>query len=230
MKTRILYVEDEPFLGKIVRETLESQGFEVYLVADGAKVISMVGTTKPDICVLDVMLPNVNGFTLGKQIKGAYPHLPVIFLTAKVETEDIITGFNSGGTDYIRKPFSVKELIVRINNQLKLAKHTSHGETKISGDIALGKVVFKPDIMELHVPGEVIKLSSRESEILTMLISGINECVERKTILKTIWGDDSFFNSRNLDVYIRKIRGYLSAEPGIEILTLKGKGYRVVCK
>ncbi len=225
MKTKILYVEDEPFLGKIVKETLENQGFDVELVVDGAKVLAQLDFFHPHICVLDVMLPHVDGFKLAKQIRILCPHLPIIFLTAKVETEDILMGFESGGTDYIRKPFSVKELIARINNQLMLQRDNPKASME---DIKLGNIHYKPAMMELTVTGQTIKLSSRESEILTLLLTGGEEYVDRKVILKTIWGDDSFFNSRNLDVYIRKIRGYLAPEQGIEILTLKGKGYRVV--
>jgi len=229
MKTKILYIEDEPFLGKIVKETLENQDFEILLVNDGAKVMSAFQSFTPDICLLDVMLPNIDGFTLGQQIRSIYPHLPIMFLTAKVETDDLVKGFDSGGTDYIRKPFSVKELIVRINNQLKLMSSVDNNKNNnLKDEIILGKIKFIPNKYELHSSSKVIKLSSRESEVLSILASHQNECVDRKVLLMSVWQDDSFFNSRTLDVYIRKLRNYLSEEPDIEIITLKGKGYHFI--
>ena len=130
MKKKILYIEDEPFLGKIVKETLESQDFEVLLKDDGALVMDAFKSFIPDICILDVMLPNVDGFTLGLQIRSKYPNLPIIFVTAKIETDDLLKGFESGGTDYIKKPFSMKELIARINNQMNLLQ-SNHQDKKV---------------------------------------------------------------------------------------------------
>ena len=186
-------------------------------------------TFKPDICVLDVMLPNVDGFSLGRQIRNQFPGLPIIFLTAKIDTDDLVKGFESGGTDYIKKPFSVKELIVRINNQLQIintAKPTNKNGQK--EDIRLGALNFLPAKFELHTSEKTIKLSARESQILTFLVAHQNQSIERKALLMTVWGDDSYFNSRNLDVYIRKLRKYLSADERIEIVTLKGAGYHFI--
>lgn len=228
MKQKILYIEDEPFLGKIVKETLEHRGFEVLLVNDGAKVLQSFKSFTPDVCVLDVMLPNIEGFTLGKNIRNIYPRLPVIFLTAKTQTEDLLKGFESGGTDYIKKPFSMEELIVRINNQLQLLNvKINLAETK-QEEIKLGKFSFYPGKYELHFGGKVTKLSHRESQVLSMLAAHRNQSVDRKNLLMSVWGDDSIFNSRTLDVYIRKLRDYFSKEKGIEIVTLKGKGYHFV--
>jgi DNA-binding response OmpR family regulator len=228
MKQKILYIEDEPFLGKIVKETLEHRGFEVLLVNDGAKVLQSFKSFTPDVCVLDVMLPNIDGFTLGRNIRNIYPRLPVIFLTAKSQTEDLIKGFEHGGTDYIKKPFSMEELIVRINNQFQLLNQKNNSAHAQQEKIQLGKFCFYPGKYELHFPGNVIKLSNRESQVLNMLASHRNQTIERKNLLLAVWGDDSFFNSRTLDVYIRKLRDYFSAEKGIEIVTLKGKGYHFV--
>ncbi len=228
MKQKVLYIEDEPFLGKIVKETLEHRGFEVLLVNDGAKVLQSFKSFTPDVCVLDVMLPNIDGFTLGKNIRNIYPQLPVIFLTAKSQTEDLVMGFESGGTDYIKKPFSIEELIVRINNQLHLLNAKAASGSSKQEKIKLGKFCFYPNKYELHFSGKVIKLSNRESQVLNMLASHPNQTIERKNLLLAVWGDDSFFNSRTLDVYIRKLRDYFSAEKGIEIVTLKGKGYHFV--
>ena len=229
MSVKILYVEDEPFLGKIVKESLESQGFELLLINDGALVINAFINFMPDICVLDIMLPNVDGLSLGKQIRSLYPALPIIFLTAKTEVNDLVKGFENGGTDYIRKPFSVKELIVRIQNQLQLISTTvtpkNNGQAE---EIILGKIRFLPGKFELISKGKSTKLSSRESQVLNILAAHRNQTIKRKLLLKSVWGDDSYFNSRNLDVYIRRLREHLASDPKIEILTLKGLGYQFI--
>lgn len=227
MKTKILYVEDEPFLGKVVKETLEFRGFDVMLRADGNEMTAILNSFSPDICVLDVMLPGIDGFTLGKSIKELYPRLPIIFLTAKSQTEDLIKGFESGGTDYIKKPFSVEELMVRIQNQLRI---NSPGivVNAVQDEIKLGSLVFIPGKYELHSSDRVILLSNREAQILDILVAAQNQVVDRKILLKKVWGDDSFFNSRNLDVYIRKLREHLSADPQLKIITLKGTGYNFI--
>ena len=225
MSRKILYIEDEPFLGKIVMETLESQGYEVKLVADGALVMNTFNSFFPEICILDVMLPHVDGFTLGTQIRQQFPELPIIFVTAKIETNDLIKGFESGGTDYIRKPFSTRELIVRIENQLSLKQSNNRQITSRKADKNLGDYVFVPDKYELNYNGTTQKLSSRESEVLSYLVNNRNNAIDRKSLLLEIWGDDSYYNSRTLDVYIRKLRKYFANDSRIEILTLKGKGY-----
>lgn len=224
MKTKVLYVEDEPFLARIVKETLELKGYEIMHSKDGGKVIDMLHEFRPDICILDVMLPNVDGFTLGSTIRNLSPRIPIIFLTAKSQTDDVLRGFSSGGTDYLKKPFSMEELMVRIDNQLKIAGALA-GNDAGTKEIQLGTITFHPTRYELHTRNGVIKLSNRESEILVMLCKNMNAITDRRLLLHTVWGDDSFFNSRNLDVYMRKLREYLSSEPKIEIITLKGKGY-----
>ncbi len=225
---KILYVEDEPFLGKIVKESLESRGFEVELVADGRHVMEVFEKLKPDICVLDVMLPNKDGFSIGREIRELNGELPIIFLTAKNQTEDVVKGFDSGGNDYVRKPFSMEELIVRINNLLQLSTN-SNKQPKTGDGIKLGQFVFFPKKQLLQIGNHSQQLSHREAQLLTILSQATNAAVERKYILNEIWGNDSFFNSRNLDVYIRKLRNYLSEDNSVQIITLKGVGYRLVC-
>ncbi|NVO11777.1 MAG: response regulator transcription factor [Bacteroidales bacterium] len=224
MKKKVLYIEDEPFLGKIVHETLQKQGFDVVLITDGARVMQSFNTFTPDICVLDIMLPNIDGYTLCADIRKKYPNLPVIFLTAKTETLDLVKGFEVGGTDYIRKPFSMEELIVRINNLLNLMAGAKNPKDTQSERV-LGKYRYSPMRYELISPTRTVKLSQREQEVLSILTTNINQTVERKYLLKTVWGDDSFFNSRTLDVYIRKLREYFLEDSNIELVTLKGKGY-----
>ncbi|MFA5817483.1 MAG: response regulator transcription factor [Bacteroidales bacterium] len=225
MNTKILYVEDELFLGRIVKETLEDQGFEVIWETDGARVMNRFNSYSPDICVVDIMLPNIDGYSLCRQIRGLYQHLPIIFLTAKVETADLVKGFEAGGTDYIRKPFSIEELIVRIKNQLNLKNSNGYQPVTSDNEIKMGAYTFYPGRYELHSPSGIHKISQRDMQILSMLCSNRNRVTDRKELLLSVWGDDSFFNSRNLDVYIRKLRTYLSEDPSIEIQTIKGKGY-----
>jgi DNA-binding response OmpR family regulator len=223
---KILYVEDEPFLAKIVMETLVSKGYEVVHVDNGNHALNAFHKHTPDICVLDVMLPGKDGFTLGSEISSFNPDLPIIYLTAKDQTEDLVKGFSSGGNDYIRKPFSMEELIVRVDNLLRISRST---ETLRTVEILKSSQIELNTLkMELTTPDGKIQLSHRENEILKLLFSASGGQVERKDILLKVWGDDSFFNSRNLDVYIRKIRKYLSADPNINLLTLKGIGYRLV--
>lgn len=221
-KTKILYVEDEPFLGRIVKESLETRGFEVRLVADGALVQSSFVEMQPDLCVLDIMLPNKDGYAIAKSIRDGRDVVPIIFVSAKIQTEDLLKGFESGGNDYLRKPFSMEELIVRINNLLHLTQkmHLAPKEAQV-----IGKFTFSPSRYELSFQGQTRKLSHREVLLLQVLHENTNAVVTRKDILMKVWGDDSFFNSRNLDVYINKLRDYLKDDDAVKIITLKGVGY-----
>jgi len=224
-KIKVLYVEDEPFLGRIVKDSLESRQLEVMMVADGAEALGAYKLFQPHICVLDIMLPNKDGYTISKEIRLEKANIPIIFLTAKTQTEDLIKGFESGGNDYLRKPFSMEELLVRINNLLHL---TSNVISSNKDFIKLGIFEFWPNRYELRNQSSTKKLSHREASLLQMLVENPNTQVIRKDILMKLWGDDSFFNSRNLDVYITKLREYLREDPSIEIITIKGIGYHFV--
>ncbi len=224
---KLLYVEDEPFLGKIVKESLESRSFEVHMVADGAKVLSALANFQPDICVLDVMLPNRDGFSLAEDIRRLNPSLPIVFVTAKSQTEDVLQGFATGGNDYLRKPFSMEELIARLHNLLALTQGRGAAMNP-NGVVTIGKFSFAPLKYELSIGEKTRKLSAREAEVLKILLEHRNFTVARKDILLRVWGDDSFFNSRNLDVYITKLRDYLRDDPAIQIITIKGVGYHFV--
>lgn len=226
MSIKILYVEDELFLGKIVKETLESRGFDVTMESDGDKAVPVFGEIEPDICVLDVMLPNKNGFDIAEDIRKINEDIPIIFLTAKTQTEDVVKGFKLGGNDYIRKPFSIEELIVRIEHLLRVKKENIFIN---AGDcITIGNYSFHLNKQVLSMNNEEKKLSYRESELLKFLFQNKNTIIDRRDLLNHIWGNDSFFNSRNLDVYITKLRSYLKEDTAIEILTIKGVGYRFV--
>lgn len=223
---KILYVEDEPFLGQIVKESLESRMYEVCMVTDGNDAVHMFSKVNPDICVLDVMLPSKDGYTIGKEIRSLNPNTPIIFVTAKIQTEDLLKGFESGGNDYLRKPFSMEELIVRINNLLSI---TQSRDNIINKEILkIGSFDFNTQRFELKRGEEFRKLSHREAELLSILYQNKNRTTQRKDILMKLWGDDSFFNSRNLDVYITKLRDYLKEDPSIEIITIKGVGYNFI--
>lgn len=228
MKKKVLYLEDEPYLARIVKETLELKGYEVLHKKDGGRISEHISSFAPDICLLDVMLPDTDGFALANHIHNTHPQLPIIFLTAKTQTEDLVKGFSSGGTDYLKKPFSMEELIVRIENQLKIMNREASAVQSLPDEVKLKNYTFFPGKFELQTPDGIIKLSHREAQILGVFCANTNNMVDRRVLLQLVWGNDSFFNSRNLDVYVRKLRGYLSAAEGIEIVTLKGKGYHFV--
>lgn len=224
MATRIFYMEDELFLGKIVRESLESRGFQVFMESDGAKAMDVFRIARADVCVLDVMLPNKDGFAIADEIRQLDREIPIIFLTAKTQTEDVVKGFTLGGNDYIRKPFSMEELIVRIRHLLK-----SRQEGQPAADsIRMGRYSFQLNRQVLTVGDIEKKLSYRESELLKVLYQHRENIIDRRDILNLLWGNDSFFNSRNLDVYITRLRSFLKEDPSLEIITIKGIGYRFV--
>jgi DNA-binding response OmpR family regulator len=225
-KTKVFYVEDEVFLAKIVKESLESRGYEVIMEGDGAKALAAFKKAQPDICVLDIMLPNKDGFAIADEIREVNENVPIIFLTAKTQTEDVVKGFTLGGNDYIRKPFSMEELIIRIQNQLRGGDDQPK---KIQADVVnIGKYNFHLNRQMLSDGKNDRKLSYRESELLKLLYENRDKIIDRRDILNLLWGNDSFFNSRNLDVYITKLRSYLREDPLLEIITIKGIGYRFV--
>jgi len=223
-KAKVLYVEDELFLAKIVSETLQTRGYDVILESDGGKALEQFNKEKPDVCVLDIMLPNKDGFAIADEIRDKDSQIPIIFLSAKSQTNDVVNGFKTGANDYIRKPFSIEELIVRIENVLR---HKTIAAEEVE-EVQIGAYTFNLKRQTLNHPNEQRKLSYRESELLKLLYENRDNIVERSEILILLWGSDSFFNSRNLDVYITKLRGYLKHDPAIEIITIKGIGYRFV--
>jgi len=219
---KILYVEDEEVLAMLVKDHLARMGFEVYWTGNGKEAEEMFQKVKPDLCILDIMLPGMNGYEIGKLIRQQNKSVPIIFLTAKSESKDVVEGFKSGGNDYLKKPFSLEELMARVTNLLSMAGRVSPGQYKI-GDIS-----FDPMRMTIVNGSESISLSHRENELLKMLIMHAGSPVERKEILLQLWGDDHFFNSRNLDVYVTRLRKYLKMDPDVQLLTLKGVGYQLV--
>lgn len=228
MSYKVLYIEDELHLAGIVKETMELKGYTVLHQEHGLKLLEAIRDFEPDICVLDVMLPYMDGFSIGSKIRQLYKDMPVIFLTAKSQTADVLEGFASGGNDYLKKPFSMEELMARMDNliQLKQGKREPAVATQSTPQyFNFGSFVYNPQKMELVHEGQIIKLSNREAEILNIFSLHVNAAVDRRELMQLVWGDDSYFISRNLDVYIRRLRDYFAMGKGVEIITLKGKGY-----
>jgi DNA-binding response OmpR family regulator len=226
--TKILLVEDEVFLAEIVKESFEIRGYEVHHSLNGVKGLEAFKKFNPDICIFDVMMPEMDGFSLAKEVKKLSPKQPIIFLTAKSMTEDVVEGFELGADDYVRKPFSMEELIMRIKAVLNRRTTTVEVTRKKTEAINISTYVLDPLKQELNHQGEIKKLTSRESELLAILCENKNQLVERDFILKELWGDDSYFNARSMDVFITKIRKHLSKDPDIEIINIRGKGYKII--
>lgn len=225
-KLKVLLAEDEPFLGKIIKESLDSRDFDVLWVQDGLKAYAAFRTFDPAICIFDVMMPTKDGFTLTEEIRRVDDRVPIIFLTAKSLTEDVVKGFELGGNDYLKKPFSMEELIVR----MKALLHRSAGwrQQTSAEQFAIGKYTFNSALQELDFEGEAAKLSFRESALLKMLVENKNRVLDRKMALDYLWGEDSFFNARSMDVFITKLRKHLKKDGNIEIVNIRGIGYKLI--
>lgn len=224
---RLLLVEDETVLAGVVKETLEMKGFEVIYAADGQEGWQLYRQHQPDVCVIDVMMPRKDGLTLVQDIRAIDTHTPLIFLTAKSEVQDVLKGFHAGADDYIKKPFSMEELILRTHALLKrtLAPATPPVNRQ---QIRLGGYLFDYPRQELHYGGEIRRLSQREADLLKMLADNVNNITSRKEMLLSIWGDDSFFNARNMDVYITRMRKYLQQDESIQIVNIRGRGFKLL--
>lgn len=221
---KIVLAEDEPSLAQIVKESLETRNFEVLLANNGKEAYQLYQEENPDILVLDVMMPIKDGFTLAKEIRKENKTIPIIFLTAKSQTKDVVEGFNHGGNDYLKKPFSMEELIVRINALLDRNKLKSNNST-----IKIGNYNFNYTKQLLEINGVANTLTHRESELLFLLSQKKNEISDRTFILKKIWGDDDFFNARSMDVFITKLRKKLNQDENIQIVNVRGYGYKLIC-
>ncbi len=223
---KVLIAEDDPFIGMITKECFETKGFEVYLCEDGKKAFSCYLEEKPDVCILDVMMPLKDGFTLAKEIRSIDADIPILFLTAKSLKEDVIKGFKIGADDYVKKPFSVEELIARVDAILRRSKIPSN-ELNHQIVFQIGAFSFDSEFNILKINKEQIKLTDKESEILAELCRNQNEITNRRSLLIKVWGDDSFFNSRSLDVYITKLRKYLKKDLNVHLVTIRSKGFKL---
>ena len=222
---KILLCEDDENLGMLLREYLAAKGYEAELCADGEIGYKAFLKTKFDICVLDVMMPKKDGFTLAQEIRQANAEIPIIFLTAKTLKEDILDGFKIGADDYITKPFSMEELVMRIEAILRRVKGKKGKEVTM---YKISKFTFDTQKQVLIADDKPEKLTTKESELLSLLCAHVNEILERNFALKTIWIDDNYFNARSMDVYITKLRKHLKADPSIEIINIHGKGYKLI--
>ncbi|RKR81266.1 DNA-binding response OmpR family regulator [Mucilaginibacter gracilis] len=230
-KIKVLMAEDETALAHIVRESLEERNFEVVLCADGEQALKKFATYKADVLVLDVMMPKMDGFEVAKKIRESDRVTPIIFLTARSQPKDVVMGFETGGNDYLKKPFSVEELIVRIKVLLSKDRLLSNPKT-IKRDknetIAIGSFVFKPNRNIIEQGMSTHQLTARESEVLKILCEHQQETLTRQKLLTELWGDDNFFNARSLDVFITKLRKHLKADPSVQIINIRGVGYKLV--
>jgi DNA-binding response OmpR family regulator len=225
-KTRILLAEDDENLGSLLKEYLNAKGYETELFNDGNKAYRGFIREYFDLCLLDVMMPEKDGFTLAKEIRQINSDMPILFLTAKSMKEDILEGFSIGADDYITKPFSMEELLYRIEAILRRTKQDTMWENKT---FQIGQYFFDVQNQFLKKGNKKKKLTTKESELLKLLCNNMNKVLERNFTLRTIWIDDNYFNARSMDVYITKLRKYLKDDPSIQIINVHGKGFKLIC-
>jgi two-component system OmpR family response regulator len=225
-KTRILLAEDDENLGSLLREYLQAKSYETHWLSDGDKAYKSFRKNKYDICILDIMMPVKDGFTLAREIRMIDPDVPVIFLTAKSMKDDVLEGFSIGADDYITKPFSMEELLFRIEAILRRTR--GKGVQSQQTEFEIGRYHFDANKQILTLGDETHKLTTKESELLKLLCNHANNILERNFALKTIWIDDNYFNARSMDVYITKLRKYLKEDPSVEIMNIHGKGYKLI--
>jgi DNA-binding response OmpR family regulator len=226
---KILLVEDDPNLGLLLQEYLQLKGkFEVVRCSDGDE--GLIAFTKEafDICILDVMMPKKDGFTLGKEIRKINPHIPLIFATAKTMIEDKTEAFTLGCDDYITKPFRIEELLLRINALLKrVPKHKNEENSVQQNSFQIGDFVFDVAAQQITYKENTQRLSTKEAELLKLLCQKQNQVLTREEALLAIWHDDNYFNGRSMDVFLSKLRKYLKADPKVEIMNIHGRGYKL---
>jgi two-component system OmpR family response regulator len=226
-KKRILLAEDDSNLGALLRNYLNVKGFDTSLCKDGVQALKTFNNERFSLCLLDIMMPEMDGISLAKEIRNINAGIPIIFLTAKNQKEDVIEGFISGADDYITKPFSMEELIYRIEAILRRTEVNNIEKTEDT--YLIGEYIFTPLKQLLFYKDQCIKLTTKESELFLLLCKHKNEILERNYALKTIWIDDNYFNARSMDVYITKLRKYLKKDPSVEIINIHGKGYKLLC-
>lgn len=224
MKIKVLLVEDEPALAMIIKDALEKREFTVDCTANGNEGLEMFHKLHPDIIVADIMMPKLDGFSMTQLIRQTDKHIPLLFLSAKSKTDDVVQGFEIGGNDYLKKPFGMEELIVRIKSLLNRVQN----EVRKEKIYQIGEYTFDPVQQRLFHPQKVEVLSHREASILERLCANQNNIVENKAVLLELWGDDSFFNTRSLHVFIVKLRKKLSLDAHIQIINIRGIGYKMI--
>ncbi|KOH45526.1 transcriptional regulatory protein rprY [Sunxiuqinia dokdonensis] len=217
--------EDDENLGLLLKEYLIAKGYDTDLYGDGEVAYNGFKKNQYSLCILDIMMPKKDGMTLAKDIRLINAEVPIIFLTAKNLKEDVLEGFKMGADDYMTKPFSMEELIFRIE---AILRRTSDSKGAEQSTYQLGKYIFDHRKQTLVSDGDTVKLTTKESELLRLLCNNANDVLERNFALKTIWIDDNYFNARSMDVYITKLRKHLKDEPSVEIINVHGKGYKLI--
>jgi len=227
MNRKILLAEDDSNLGALLRTYLAAKNYDTTLAMTGKSALKTFSSDSFDLCILDIMMPEMDGLALARAIRNINPLIPVIFLTAKNQKEDIIEGFKTGADDYITKPFSMEELLYRIE---AILRRTSISEpSKDEESFLIGGYSFDHKRQLLSFGEQTINLTTKESELLKLLCRHKNEILERNFALRTIWIDDNYFNARSMDVYITRLRKYLRKDPSVKILNIHGRGYRLIC-
>ena len=224
-KVKILLCEDDENLGTLLCEYLIAKGYDATLCPDGEAGFREFQKEKFDICILDVMMPKKDGFTLAQDIRQMNSQVPIIFLTARVQKEDVLEGFDKGADDYITKPFSMEELVKRVEAILRRVRGKKNRESTM---YKIGRFTFDTQKQLLTIDGKSTKLTTTENELLALLCSHANEILKRNDALRTIWIDDNYFNARSMDVYITKLRKHLKADDQIEIINIHGQGYKLI--
>ncbi len=224
---KILLAEDDSNLGTLLRNYLDAKKFETTLTVNGKAALKAISANKFDLCILDIMMPEMDGLTLALAVRKIDPSMPLIFLTAKNQKEDVLEGFKTGADDYITKPFSMEELLYRIEAIFR--RMTASVPPKEEGLFQIGEYTFDNKRQILLFSDQKISLTTKESELLDLLYRHRNEILERNYALKSIWIDDNYFNARSMDVYITRLRKYLKKDPSVRILNIHGRGYRLIC-
>ena len=224
---KILLAEDDENLGSLLKEYLNAKGYSTFLYPDGEAAWSAFSKNEYDMCIIDIMMPKMDGYTLAKEIRKVNATIPFIFLTAKTLKDDVLEGFSIGADDYITKPFSMEELLYRLKAILRRTSQTESDEQD-SEIFQIGAYTFDANKQLLKKEEEEKKLTTKESELLKLLCTNKNQMLERNYALRTIWEDDSYFNARSMDVYITKLRKYLKDDPSIQIINVHGKGYKLI--
>ncbi|WP_029274412.1 response regulator transcription factor [Pedobacter borealis] len=228
-KIKVLLVEDEDVLAMIIAETLGKRGFEIKIAKNGVEGWSMFNQLKPDICIIDIMMPRKDGISLLQDIRKVDEFIPAIFLTAKSQTEDVLKGFEAGADDYMKKPFSMEELILRLKSMMRRKIPgiiTNSPVQEVSNKI--GPYEFNHKKLELMFENSTIALSQREADLLALLLQHKNSILDRNIALLKLWGDDNIFNARSMDVYISRLRKYFVKDTHVEILNIRGQGYKLI--
>jgi len=229
MKYKVLYAEDEPTLAQIISDGLINSGYQVQLATDGQQALEMFHSHPPDICVLDIMMPIKNGYTLAEDIRKLNNGIPIIFLSAKSMPEDVIKGFKSGGNDYLKKPFNMGELLVRMESLLARFGTTDAQNNESTSRLAFGACVLDTVNQILTTSQATHTLSYKETALLELLLQHRNTLLPRQVPLLNIWGDDSFYNARSMDVFMSHIRKMLKDEPSVQLMSIRGAGYKLIC-